>query len=78
MTSGRPGPASVTPLRKKRTCPSCGAASNRDTWPFCSKRCSDADLGRWFSGRYAVPSAEPVDEEAIASALQERREGGED
>ena len=26
--------------------------------PFCSKRCSDVDLHRWLSGRYAVPAVE--------------------
>ena len=26
--------------------------------PFCSRRCADVDLQRWFSGRYAIPSAE--------------------
>ena len=29
--------------------------------PFCSKRCADVDLGRWFNGSYAVP-AEDLDE----------------
>ncbi len=24
--------------------------------PFCSRRCADRDLGRWFSGSYAVPA----------------------
>jgi endogenous inhibitor of DNA gyrase (YacG/DUF329 family) len=23
--------------------------------PFCSKRCADVDLQRWFTGSYAVP-----------------------
>lgn len=23
--------------------------------PFCSRRCADVDLGRWFTGAYAVP-----------------------
>ena len=27
--------------------------------PFCSLACADIDLGRWLSGRYAVPAAEP-------------------
>ena len=26
--------------------------------PFCSRRCADVDLQRWFTGRYAIPSAE--------------------
>ena len=40
-------------------CPICGkAAENVRTRPFCSARCADVDLGRWFTGRYAVPAAE--------------------
>ena len=31
--------------------------------PFCSKRCADVDLGRWFNESYVVP--EPLDEEPI-------------
>lgn len=23
--------------------------------PFCSRRCADVDLGRWFTGGYAIP-----------------------
>jgi len=30
--------------------------------PFCSRRCADVDLGRWFSGDYRVPGP-PVDPE---------------
>ncbi|MCF8474414.1 MAG: DNA gyrase inhibitor YacG [Emcibacter sp.] len=28
--------------------------------PFCSARCADVDLGRWFKGSYAIPDNEPV------------------
>lgn len=28
--------------------------------PFCSKRCADVDLQRWFTGSYAIPDS--VDE----------------
>jgi uncharacterized protein len=37
--------------------------------PFCSKRCTDVDLHRWFSGVYAVPVTEHEEED-------ERREDG--
>lgn len=30
--------------------------------PFCSKRCADVDLSRWFSGVYAVPAEEQDDD----------------
>ncbi|MBQ9271581.1 MAG: DNA gyrase inhibitor YacG [Alphaproteobacteria bacterium] len=40
--------------------------------PFCSKRCADVDLNRWFNGTYAVAS-EDLDEletEELAEALE--------
>ena len=45
----------VTPLRPKLPCPICGKPSQREHYPFCSKRCKDIDLNRWLSGRYAIP-----------------------
>lgn len=53
----------VSPLRKPVECPNCGAPSNREAYPFCSKRCADIDLNRWFSGAYGVPSTDPLDGE---------------
>ena len=48
--------------RRKPLCPICRTAEAVSAYrPFCSKRCSDIDLGRWFSGRYAVPGP-PADE----------------
>lgn len=37
-------------------CPRCGAAVARDAQraPFCSKRCRDSDLARWFRGDYLI------------------------
>ena len=31
--------------------------------PFCSKRCADVDLQRWFAGSYAIPAEEAHDDE---------------
>jgi uncharacterized protein len=39
-----------------RPCPICGRPSRFAARPFCSKRCADIDLHRWFSGAYAVPA----------------------
>ena len=39
-------------------CPICGKPAEADHRPFCSKRCADVDLQRWFSGRYAIPAEE--------------------
>ena len=48
----------VTPLRKPRPCPECGKPSVRESYPFCSERCRNLDLSRWFSGSYAIPVTE--------------------
>ena len=39
-------------------CPICGKPVDPALRPFCSKRCADIDLQRWFAGVYAVPSVE--------------------
>jgi endogenous inhibitor of DNA gyrase (YacG/DUF329 family) len=38
-----------------RACPICAKPEDALYRPFCSRRCADVDLQRWFSGRYAVP-----------------------
>ena len=42
-------------------CPICAKLTEIEYRPFCSRRCADIDLQRWFTGRYAVPGA-TVDE----------------
>ena len=54
-------------------CPTCGKSPVSKYRPFCSRRCADIDLGRWFNESYRVPgeeaphspngSGESVDEE---------------
>ncbi|MFP6612172.1 MAG: DNA gyrase inhibitor YacG [Pirellulales bacterium] len=39
-------------------CPICGSAfeSNLSSaMPFCSERCRQVDLGRWFNEEYSMP-----------------------
>ena len=50
----------VIPLRPRR-CPMCGAPADSGYRPFCSKRCADLDLARWFNESYAIPAAEEDD-----------------
>ncbi len=51
------------PIPGTRNCPICGKPAAERFRPFCSKRCADVDLHRWFSGRYAVPAIEQEEEE---------------
>ena len=40
------------------TCPICKSPTEKEHRPFCSKRCANIDLGRWFSEGYAIPAPE--------------------
>lgn len=39
-------------------CPICKNQAIPEFRPFCSKRCADVDLHRWFGGVYRVESEE--------------------
>jgi uncharacterized protein len=49
--------------RRRNACPICGNAVDQRFRPFCSQRCADVDLNRWFSGVYAVPVTEDEEED---------------
>ena len=44
--------------KNSKPCPICKGTSTGDFPPFCSKRCADIDLSRWFGGNYSVPVVE--------------------
>jgi endogenous inhibitor of DNA gyrase (YacG/DUF329 family) len=50
-------------MTTNRLCPVCEKPATEAYRPFCSRRCADVDLQRWFSGRYAIPGAPPEDAE---------------
>lgn len=41
--------------RIKDQCSICDQKVSEQYPPFCSKRCSDVDLGRWLKGGYVIP-----------------------
>ena len=51
------------PLQPGKPCPICGKPAVDKLRPFCSRRCADVDLHRWFSGSYAIPAREEEDED---------------
>ena len=53
------------------SCPICDRPTEKAYRPFCSKRCADRDLGKWLTGSYAIPAADPEDAEELDEALQE-------
>lgn len=40
---------------KATPCPMCKKPMVQEFRPFCSRRCADLDLARWFRGDYVVP-----------------------
>ena len=46
-------------------CPTCGALADSKAHPFCSSRCADIDLGRWFRGNYAIPAFDSADDTTV-------------
>lgn len=48
-------PSSYAMSETVRSCPICGNRRAQAHSPFCSGRCRDRDLARWFSDGYALP-----------------------
>ncbi|WP_371171475.1 DNA gyrase inhibitor YacG [Aliiroseovarius sp. 2305UL8-7] len=56
------------------SCPVCQKEADPKYRPFCSRRCSDVDLGRWLNGSYAVPAEAPEDLNEAADALSQQEQ----
>lgn len=49
-------------------CPICHKPADQlRLRPFCSKRCADIDLGRWFTEQYSAPATEADPDAADAA-----------
>ena len=55
-------------METKTLCPICRAPANHRFRPFCSARCADVDLGRWFSDAYAIPVGGEEEEQSRGAA----------
>jgi len=56
---------------KGHRCPICKKPAVADHRPFCSKRCSQIDLGRWLGEVYRAPADDdPGDAEIWSEALR--------
>lgn len=60
---------------KPLACPICGKEADAAYRPFCSKRCADIDLARWFTGGYAIAGR---DEDDNATPADERKRSGDE
>jgi len=46
-----------------RACPICRKSQTEPFTPFCSPRCRDRDLARWFNDGYSVPGPPATEED---------------
>lgn len=64
--------------KTRARCPQCHQPLPADAparWrPFCSERCKMADLGQWFSERYAIPAEPDPDSPAAPDEPQTPRQ----
>jgi len=74
MTTGKPNRHEPTDHGGGLACPTCGepaappaAPGGKSPRPFCSRRCADIDLGRWFQERYAIPAVDAADDSIVES-----------
>ncbi len=63
----------ATPAPARRPCPICGKPAEPRFRPFCSSRCADIDLGRWFTERYRIPAGSADEEEDGPASGDEAR-----
>jgi uncharacterized protein len=55
MADPRPPAAPAPRPAKPRPCAICGKPATPRDRPFCSPRCAEIDLGRWFGETYRIP-----------------------
>jgi endogenous inhibitor of DNA gyrase (YacG/DUF329 family) len=55
-------------------CPICGKPVEAEYRPFCSARCKQIDLNRWFTESYRVPARVVDDEEEDVPARSDQPE----
>lgn len=56
----------MTASSRPKACPICKKPRSEEFTPFCSLRCRDRDLVRWFGDGYAVPGP-PANPEDLAA-----------
>ena len=52
-------------------CPICENPTVTAFRPFCSKRCADLDLAKWFTGGYAIAADDPEDADELENQLHQ-------
>jgi uncharacterized protein len=62
--------------RSPRPCAICGKPADARWRPFCSKRCADVDLGRWFGEVYRIPAEEEEERNDSPAGDESEKDAG--
>ena len=54
-------------------CPICGSKPDKRAKPFCSKRCSNIDLGYWLTEKYSIPAVEAAEDTLVENLITDFR-----
>ena len=57
------------PKQMVADCPQCGQKVKSPYAPFCSRRCSQLDLGNWLNEAYVVPVHEADDDAGLVTLI---------
>ena len=71
-------PSSPSSGSKPLRCPICGKEAVDAYRPFCSKRCADIDLAKWFTGSYSIAGREEDEGDNAGPGDAPKRPNGED
>jgi endogenous inhibitor of DNA gyrase (YacG/DUF329 family) len=52
-------------MNARKACPICKKPRSEEFAPFCSDRCRDRDLARWFNESYAIPGPPATPDDAV-------------
>lgn len=55
------------------SCPICSKPTASGYHPFCSRRCADVDLARWFRADYAIPAGQDEPDETPLAFPDDRK-----
>jgi len=61
--------------RASKPCPICRKARSEQFSPFCSARCRDRDLARWFNDGYSVPGPPASPEDVASGEWKDEQDG---
>lgn len=58
-------------MQLKCPCCKCYFEEKKESFPFCSPECQNADLGKWATESYSIPAVEPPTESELVDLIND-------